>query len=163
MNAEIEKMEKSIANAKRKIESCEKKRKKLLQEVYNNKYLRLSELQICYVREIYRLDLDGYDVIDFKGVYAGFRYGIFEYENWGLHEDGYFTEDEFTLPEEYMDTTTCLIVNGQNDSMVRDEPERYHNALASNGVNHYYYTIPGDHNMDVWANGLYHFLKVAFK
>lgn len=90
-------------------------------------------------------------------------FGIFEYENWGLHEDGYFTEDEFTLPEEYMDTTTCLIVNGQNDSMVRDEPERYHNALASNGVNHYYYTIPGDHNMDVWANGLYHFLKVAFK
>ena len=81
LNAEIEKMEKSIANAKRKIESCEKKRKKLLQEVYNNKYLRLSELQICYVREIYRLDLDGYDVIDFKGVYAGFRYGIFEYEN----------------------------------------------------------------------------------
>ena len=66
LNAEIEKMEKSIANAKRKIESCEKKRKKLLQEVYNNKYLRLSELQICYVREIYRLDLDRYDVIDFK-------------------------------------------------------------------------------------------------
>lgn len=77
LNAEIEKMEKSIANAKRKIESCEKKRKKLLQEVYNNKYLRLSELQICYVREIYRLDLDRYDVIDFKGIYAGFRYGIF--------------------------------------------------------------------------------------
>ena len=67
LNAEIEKMEKSIANAKKKVESCEKKRKKLLQEVYNNKYLRLSELQICYVREIYRLDLDRYDVIDFKG------------------------------------------------------------------------------------------------
>lgn len=90
-------------------------------------------------------------------------FGIFEYENWGLHEDGYFTEEEFTLPKEYMDTTTCMIMNGANDSMVRDEPERYHNALAANGVNHYYYTIPGDHNMDVWANGLYHFLKIAFK
>ena len=81
LNAEIEKMEKSIANAKKKVESCEKKRKKLLQEVYNNKYLRLSELQICYVREIYRLDLDRYDVIDFKGFYVGFSNGIFEYEN----------------------------------------------------------------------------------
>lgn len=90
-------------------------------------------------------------------------FGIFEYENWGLHEDGYFTEEEFTLPEQYMDTTTCMIMNGANDSMVRDEPERYHKALIKNGVNHYYYTIPGDHNMDVWKNGLYHFLKIAFK
>ena len=102
LNAEIEKMEKSIANAKRKIESCEKKRKKLLQEVYNNKYLRLSELQICYVREIYRLDLDRYDVIDFKGVYAGFRYGIFEYEN----------SDEYTNRRE----NDCEII-------IEDEPE----------------------------------------
>ena len=99
LNAEIEKMEKSIANAKRKIESCEKKRKKLLQEVYNNKYLRLSELQICYVREIYRLDLDRYDVIDFKGVYAGFRYGIFEYEN----SDEYTNRRETTAIEEFCD------------------------------------------------------------
>ncbi len=90
-------------------------------------------------------------------------FGIFEYENWGLYEEGYFTSETFTLPEEYMDTTTCLIMNGANDSMVRDEPERYHNALTANGVNHYYYTIPGDHNMDVWANGLYHFLRIAFK
>ncbi len=89
-------------------------------------------------------------------------FGIFEYENWGLYETGYFTEEEFTYPEEYMQNTTCMIMNGTNDSMVRDEPERYHNALVENGVNHYYYTIPGDHNMDVWANGLYHFLKVAF-
>lgn len=89
-------------------------------------------------------------------------FGIFEYENWGLYETGYFTEEEFTLPEEYMQNTTCMIMNGANDSMVRNEPERYHNALVNNGVNHYYYTIPGDHTMDVWKNGLYHFLKVAF-
>ena len=102
LNAEIEKMEKSIANAKKKVESCEKKRKKLLQEVYNNKYLRLSELQICYVREIYRLDLDRYDVIDFKGFYAGLRYGIFEYEN----------SDEYTNRRE----NYCEII-------IKDEPE----------------------------------------
>ena len=79
LNAEIEKMEKSIANAKRKIESCEKKRKELLQEVYNR-----------------------YDVIDFKGVYAGFRYGIFEYEN----------SDEYTNRRE----NYCEII-------IEDEPE----------------------------------------
>lgn len=81
LNAEIEKMEKSIANAKRKVKLCEKKKAKLLQEVYNNKYLRLSESQVCYVREICRLDLDRWDVIDFKGFYAGFSGGLFEYEN----------------------------------------------------------------------------------
>ena len=81
LNAEIEKMEKSIANANKKVKLCEKKKTKLLQEVYNNKYLRLSELQVCYVREICRLDLYGGDVIDFKGFYVGFSNGIFEYEN----------------------------------------------------------------------------------
>ena len=73
-----------------------------MQEVYNNKYLRLSELQICYVREIYRLDLDRYDVIDFKGFYAGFGYGIFEYEN----------SDEYTNRRE----NYCEII-------IKDEPE----------------------------------------
>ncbi len=90
-------------------------------------------------------------------------FGIFEYENWGLYEKGYFTEETFTFSEEYMENTTCMIMNGSNDSMVRDEPMRYHNALVANGVNHYYYEIPGDHNMDVWMNGLYHFLKIAFQ
>ena len=47
--------------------------------------------------------------------------------------------------------------------MVRDEPEKYHNVLVDNGVDHFYYTIPGDHNMDVWSNGLYNFLKVVFR
>lgn len=90
-------------------------------------------------------------------------FGIFEYENWGLHEDGYFTPETFTFPEEYMGYTTCLIMNGANDTMVRDEPERYHNALVANGVEHCYYLVPGDHEMKVWKNGLYNFLKIAFK
>lgn len=90
-------------------------------------------------------------------------FGIFEYENWGVHEDGYFTPETFTFPEQYMDNTTCMIMNGANDSMVRDEPERYHNALVSNGVNHFYYLVPGDHEMNVWKNGLYNFLKVVYK
>lgn len=90
-------------------------------------------------------------------------YGIFDYENWNVHEDGYFTPETFKFPEQYMDNTTCMIMNGENDSMVKNEPERYHNALVQNKVNHYYYLVPGDHNMDVWKNGLYNFLKVVYK
>lgn len=102
------------------------------------------------------------DKIKYIGAFSP-AYGIFEYTNFGYYEKGYFTEDTFTLPEEYMDNTTCMIMNGANDGMVKNEPERYHNALVDNGVNHYYYTIPGDHNMDVWSNGLYNFLKVVFR
>lgn len=103
------------------------------------------------------------DKVSYIGAFSP-AFGIFEYENWGLHEDGYFTEEEFTFPEEYMDNTTCLIMNGDSDGMVRDEPERYHNALVNNKVNHYYYSFPGgDHNMVAWKNGLYNFLKVVFK
>lgn len=103
------------------------------------------------------------DKVSYIGAFSP-AYGIFEYENWGLHEDGYFTEDEFKFPEEYMDNTTCMIMNGDSDSMVKKEPERYHNALVENNVNHYYYTLPGaDHNMVAWKNGLYNFLKIVFK
>jgi enterochelin esterase-like enzyme len=102
------------------------------------------------------------DKISYIGAFSP-AFGIFEYTNFGYHENGYFTEDTFTLPDEYMNNTTCMIMNGANDSMVRDEPEKYHNVLVENGVNHYYYTIPGDHNMEVWRNGLYNFLKIVFK
>lgn len=102
------------------------------------------------------------DKIKYIGAFSP-AFGIFEYTNFGYHENGYFTEDTFTLPDEYKDNTTCMIMNGANDSMVRDEPEKYHNALVNNGVDHFYYTIPGDHNMDVWSNGLYNFLKVVFR
>lgn len=102
------------------------------------------------------------DKVSYIGAFSP-AFGIFEYENWGLHEDGYFTEDNFKFPDKYMDNTTCLIMSGENDTMVRTEPERYHNALVANKVNHYYYTMPGDHEMNVWKNGLYNFAKLIFK
>ena len=99
-------------------------------------------------------------------------FGILEYENYGVHEDGLFTEESFTLQPEYWDDTLVLIAAGTNDSIVRDEPERYHNTLAKNGVPHIYYatdgvnangqTGDGGHNGDVYKHGLYNFMRRIF-
>lgn len=99
-------------------------------------------------------------------------FGIFEYENCGVYEDGLFTEDTFTLPDEYMDDTLVLIAAGYNDGTVRDEPKRYADALVKNKVPHLFYTTsggdkanPGDgnHGPDVYKHGLYEFIKRIFK
>lgn len=99
-------------------------------------------------------------------------FGILEYENNGVHENGLFTEESFTLQPQYMDDMLVLIAAGTNDSIVRDEPERYHNALAANEVPHIYYATKGinasgqegsgDHNGDVYKHGLYNFMRRIF-
>ncbi len=99
-------------------------------------------------------------------------FGIFEYENFGVHEDGLFTEDTFTLPEEYMNDTLVLIAAGCNDGTVKKEPKRYADALTRNKVPHLYYeTLGGDsinpgngeHDARIHIHGLYQFLKRIFK
>lgn len=100
-------------------------------------------------------------------------FGIFEYENYGVHEDGLFTEETFTLQQKYMDDTLVLIAAGTNDDIVKTEPERYHNALAANHVPHIYYatkginasgqTGSGGHDGDVYKHGLYNFMRRIFR
>lgn len=99
-------------------------------------------------------------------------FGIFAYENYGVHEDGLFTEETFTLQQKYMDDTLVLIAAGTNDDIVKTEPERYHNALAANQVPHIYYatkginasgqTGSGGHDGDVYKHGLYNFMRRIF-
>lgn len=90
-------------------------------------------------------------------------YGIFPYTNMGLTEEGLFTEETFTLPTEYNGNTLVMINNGLQDTMVKDEPERYHNALVANGVDHCYYTTTGGHDWVVWKHGFYNFARYAFQ
>jgi len=59
--------------------------------------------------------------------------------------------------------TTCKSLGEGMDVIVGEVYETCKTELVENEVNHYYYTIPGDHNMDVWKNGLYNFLKIVFK
>ena len=99
-------------------------------------------------------------------------FGILEYENYGVHEDGLFTEDTFTLQQAYWDDTLVLIAAGTKDDIVRNEPERYHNALAKNQVPHIYYATDGvnasgqvgdgGHHGDVYKHGLYNFMRRIF-
>ncbi|MCH5265789.1 MAG: esterase family protein [Lachnospiraceae bacterium] len=77
-------------------------------------------------------------------------------------EDGLFTEDTMTLPDEYKNNTFLMIVKGQSDSVVGEWPLTYHKTLEKNGVPHLYYDMPGGHDFSVWNNGLYNFAKRIF-
>lgn len=88
-------------------------------------------------------------------------FGIFEYSNNNVREEGLFTEENFTLPKEL--ETMIMIVKGKKDGVVKDEPIRYHNALVKNNIKHIYYEVDGGHDFNVWNNGLYHFAKRIFK
>lgn len=102
------------------------------------------------------------DKIGYTGAFSP-AYGIFAYSNNGLTEEGLFTEETFTLPEEYKENTFIMINNGYQDTMVSHEPERYHNALTANGVEHIYYMIQGGHDWQVWRNGFYNFARYLFQ
>ncbi len=108
------------------------------------------------------------------GYIGGFcpAFGIFKYTNYGVTEEGFFTEDTFTLKPEFMDNTLVLIAAGPKDDIVKTEPKRYANALQKNKVPHFYYeTMGGDsknkggggHEPAVYQHGLYNFLKRIFK
>lgn len=103
-----------------------------------------------------------YDKIKYIGAFTP-AYGIFEYENMGLHEDGLFTEETFTLPDEYKNNTFLMMNKGNQDNMVNDEPIRYHEALLKNGVPHTYYTMDGGHDWPLWRNGFYNFARYIFQ
>lgn len=77
-------------------------------------------------------------------------------------EGGLFTEETMTLPDEYKNNTFMMIVKGQSDGTVGENPLLYHNALEKNGVPHIYYDMPGGHDFKVWNNGLYNFAKRIF-
>ena len=99
-------------------------------------------------------------------------FGIFAYDNYGVHEDGLFTQETFTLQEQYMNDTQIVIVKGMNDTIVRGEPKRYSEALTANGVTHLFYETmggvegnigKGEHDVAVYKHGLYNFMKLLFK
>lgn len=77
-------------------------------------------------------------------------------------EGGLFTEETMTLPNEYKENTMLMIVKGQNDGTVGENPKLYHDTLLKNGVDHIYYDMPGGHDFSVWNNGLYNFAKRIF-
>lgn len=88
-------------------------------------------------------------------------FGIFGYTNNNVTEEGLFTQQSFKLPRDL--ETLVMIVKGKEDGVVRDEPTKYHNALVCNQVPHIYYETSGGHDISVWNQGLYQFVKRIFK
>lgn len=101
------------------------------------------------------------DRVGYTGAFSP-AYGIFPYSANGLTEEGLFSEETFTLPEEYNYRTFLMINTGNQDNMVKDEPNRYHQALEKNGVHHTYFTLDGSHDWPVWRNGFYNFTRYLF-
>lgn len=107
----------------------------------------------------------GLNMLDTFGYIAGFSpgYGVFEYTANGVSEDGLFTEETFTVPEEYRNNTFLMIIAGTNEGGIDSVGGKCHNAFNANGVNHWWYTPVGAHDFVTWKNGLYNFAKNIFK
>lgn len=88
-------------------------------------------------------------------------FGLFPYTNNGVTEKGLIPEAEFKISQEH--PTFVMIMTGNQDDVIYQEPERYHDALVKNKMPHLYYEIPGGHDFNVWDNGLYYFLNQIFQ
>ena len=106
------------------------------------------------------------------GYCAGFcpAYGLLPYTNddVGQSEDGLLTAgdgsaDIITLPDEYINNTYVQVSHGIYDSVVHDEPKRYHNALTAGNVPHVYTEYPSGHSDGVYDPGFYVFASNIFK
>lgn len=86
-------------------------------------------------------------------------FGVFPYTNNSVTEPGLFKKEDFRVREAYKDSTFLMIMTGDNDTVVWDEPMRYHEVLQDNGTEHLFYITRGGHDFDVWSNGLYNFIK----
>ena len=107
----------------------------------------------------------GLNMLDTFGYIAALSpgYGVFGYTANGVTEEGLFTEDTFTVPEEYRNNTLLMIVNGIDEGGENALGGTCSRVLKENGVNHWFYTTPGAHDFTTWKNGLYNFAKCIFK
>ncbi len=104
----------------------------------------------------------GFSLPDTFGYIGSFcpAFGILPYSNMSVGEDGLFTEDTFKFPT---GKYSCVMITaGISDTVVGDEPLRYHEALSANNVEHIYHEYEGGHDFNVWKKSLYVFAKNIF-
>lgn len=77
--------------------------------------------------------------------------------------DGMFKPDSFKFKDGLQKPDFVLICTGDHDTMVGTVAAVYHDTLVKNGVDHFWYVMPGDHNFTVWKNGLYNFCLRVFR
>ncbi len=110
-------------------------------------------------RETLNIGFHMYDTFGYIGAFTPAP-GLFPYENFGVYEEGLFTEDTFKLPEG--SDHFVMIVEGATDDVVKHHPRSYHEALVKNGTEHIFYTTEGGHEFKVWLHGLYNYVKNIF-
>ncbi|MBE5928599.1 MAG: esterase family protein [Lachnospiraceae bacterium] len=106
----------------------------------------------------------GFNMLEDIGYIAALSpgYGVFAYTANGVSEPGLFTEETFTIPEEYRNNTCIMIVNGISEGGENALGGTCSRVLKQNGVNHWFYTTEGAHDFVTWKNGLYNFAKIIF-
>lgn len=106
----------------------------------------------------------GFNMLEDIGYIAALSpgYGVFAYTANGVSEPGMFTEDTFTIPEEYRNNTYIMIVNGISEGGETALGGTCSNVLKQHGVNHWFYVTEGAHDFVTWKNGLYNFAKLIF-
>lgn len=72
----------------------------------------------------------------------------------------------FLLPELVKDggqqPLVTLIVAGDSDPYCKESAINYSDYMSSHGINHIFYIRPGAHEVSVWNNGLYNFIRRIF-
>lgn len=107
-------------------------------------------------REALYIGLTLPDIFGYIGAFSP-AFGLLSYSNNEVTEKGLFTERTLKLPDGYHNY--IMILTGDDDTVVRDEPLRYHKVLSQNGVEHRFDIITGGHDFKVWSEGLYRFVK----
>ena len=112
-------------------------------------------------RESLYIGLTRTDRFGYIGAFSP-AFGLLPYTNNSVSEEGLLGEEGLRLSEEHAEDTFVMIVHGTTDTVVWDEPLRYHEAMERNGSNHIFYRTEGGHDFTVWSNGLYIFLQQIF-
>ena len=120
-------------------------------------------------REALYIGLSKPELFGYVGGYCP-AFGLLPYTNAdvGKSEDGLLTvegatKDIILLDEKYNNNTFIMIGHGIYDSVVHDEPTRYHNALNEGEVPHVYLEYPAGHSDGVYDPGIYNMMLNAFK
>lgn len=109
-------------------------------------------------REAIHVGIDLIEDFAYMGAFTP-AIGVLPYET----EAGLFTTETLTIPEEYRPISMFMIVEGENDTTVWDNPKKYSDTLKANGVDHLFYSWPGGHSFGPWKNGLYNFARRIFQ
>lgn len=112
-------------------------------------------------RESLYIGLTCADQLGYIGAFSP-AYGLLPYTNNGITEAGLLGEEGLRLPKEHEEDTLLMIVHGREDTVVWDEPVRYHEVLEQNGSRHVFEHIEGGHDFGIWSYALSRFISSIF-